>query len=341
MRLADLAARIGASVDGDGDLEIRGLAPIEAAGPGELTFVANPRYRNRLAATKAAAVIVARDEETHGRAALRADDPYAAFVEALAIFDSRPCPEPGIHPMAVVADSAEVGAGAYIGPYVVIGENVVLGDGAALHPHVVIYPGAVVGDRFTAHAGAVVRESVVIGDDVTLQPGVVIGGDGFGFLPRPGARALAIPQIGTVEIGDDVDVGANTTIDRAAVGATRLDHGVKLDNLVMVAHGCAIGEGSMVAAQTGMAGSSVLGRKVMVGGQAGFGGHLEVGDAVHVAGQAGVSKDVSAGRVVAGTPAVDIALWRRGVAALRRLPELLQRVRRLEERLDGDGGGKP
>jgi len=267
---------------------------------------------------------------------LRADDPYAAFVRALVIFDSRPRPQPGIHPSAIIAESAQIGEGAYIGPYVVVGEGVVLGEGAVLHPRVVVYPQARIGVRFTAHSSAVVREAVVIGNDVTLQPGVVLGGDGFGFIPRRGDLPVVIPQIGNVDIGDSVDVGANTTIDRAAVGSTRVSRGVKLDNLVMVAHGCSIGEGSMLAAQTGMAGSAALGKSVMVGGQAGFGGHIEVGDGVQVAGQSGVSKDVAAARVVGGTPAVDIALWRRGVAALRRLPELLQRVRRLEERLGAE-----
>jgi UDP-3-O-[3-hydroxymyristoyl] glucosamine N-acyltransferase len=208
----------------------------------------------------------------------------------------------------------------------------VIGEQAAIHPHVTIYPRTRIGKRFVAHAGSVVREDVVIGDDVTLQPGAVIGSDGFGFVPAPGELPAAIPQIGTVELADHAEVGANTTIDRAAVGRTRIGRGVKLDNLVQVAHGCQIGDGSLLAAQTGLAGSTRIGRDVLVGGQVGFAGHLRIGDGVQIAAQTGVPGDVAAGTVVAGTPAMDIALWRRCMAALRRLPEILVRLRAVEER---------
>jgi UDP-3-O-[3-hydroxymyristoyl] glucosamine N-acyltransferase len=212
----------------------------------------------------------------------------------------------------------------------VIGDDVTIGRDARIHPHVTIYPQARIGDRFTAHAGAVVRECVVIGNDVTLQPGVVVGGDGFGYVPRAGRAAEAIPQIGTVRIADSVEIGANSTIDRAAVGATRLEEGVKLDNLVMVAHGCRVGARSLLAAQTGMAGSTIVGADVMTGGQVGFAGHCTVGDGVRIAAQSGIANDVPAGRTVAGTPAIDIAVWRRAVVAFARLPELLRRIRALE-----------
>jgi UDP-3-O-[3-hydroxymyristoyl] glucosamine N-acyltransferase len=332
MRLAELAKKVGASVDGDGSIEISGLAPIEEAGPGELTFVANPRYAQYLATTKASAVIVGADVEVGRLTALRAPEPYGAFVAALALFDARPRPEPGVHPTAVVADSAKVGAGAYIGPYAVIGDDTTIGRDASIHPHVVIYAQVTIGDRFLAHAGAVVRECSRLGNDVTLQPGCVIGGDGFGFLPV-GDVPPAIPQIGSVEIGDCVDIGANTTVDRAAVGNTRLAKGVKLDNLVQIAHGCRVGEASMLAAQVGLAGSTIVGRGVLAGGQAGFTGHLEVGDGVRLNAKAAVTADVPGGRTVAGYPAIEVGLWRRISVALLRLPELLKRVRALEIRL--------
>lgn len=332
MRLSELARKVGATVDGDESLEISGLAPIETAGPGDLTFVANPRYARFLATTGAAAVIVGEDVDTGGLTAVRAPEPYTAFVAALTLFDRRPVPAPGIHPTAVIAPTARIGEGAYVGAYSVIGENATIGCNARIFPHVVIYPEVRVGDRFTAHSGAVVRECAILGDDVTLQPGAVLGSDGFGFLPV-GDIPLAIPQIGSVELGDGVDVGANTTIDRAAVGVTRLAKGVKLDNLVQVAHGCSIGEASMLAAQVGLAGSTVLGRGVMAGGQAGASGHLQVGDGARLAARTVVTSDVEPGKTVAGFPATDIAKWRRNVAASMRLPEILKRVQALEKHL--------
>jgi UDP-3-O-[3-hydroxymyristoyl] glucosamine N-acyltransferase len=333
MRLGELARKVGARVDGDESLEISGLAPIETAGPGDLTFVANPRYTKFLATTDASAVIVGEDVDTGGLTAVRAPEPYAVFVAALTLFDRRPQPVPGVHLTAVIAKSARIGEGAYIGAYSVIGEDSVIGRDARIHPHAVIYPQVTIGDRFTAHAGVVVRECVCLGDDVTLQPGAVLGSDGFGFLPV-GDIPPAIPQIGTVELGDGVDVGANTTIDRAAVGATRLASGVKLDNLVQVAHGCTIGEASMLAAQVGLAGSTVVGRGVMAGGQAAAAGHLRVGDGARLAGRSVATSDVADGATVAGFPAVDIAKWRRNVAAMLRLPEILKRVRALEKHLE-------
>ncbi|HYC01352.1 MAG TPA: UDP-3-O-(3-hydroxymyristoyl)glucosamine N-acyltransferase [Candidatus Limnocylindrales bacterium] len=330
MRLAELAARLQLVFEGDADIEITGLAPIDEAGPGDLTFVGNPRYRLQLATTRAAAVIVAHGEDAHGHAALRADNPYGAFIAALPLFDARPRAHGGIHPTAVLAASAEIGANASIGAYAVIGDGVRIGSDAVIHPHVVIYAGACIGDRFTAHAGTVVRENVIIGSDVVLQPGAVVGGDGFGFLPRGKDVPLPIAQIGTVELADHVEIGANATVDRATVGATRLGRGVKIDNLVMVGHGSRIGEGSMLAGQCGMAGSTRIGARVMAGGQAGFAGHLSVGDDARIGAQAGVIADIDAGVTVAGMPAQEIGRWRRAMAALRGLPELVRRIRRLE-----------
>jgi UDP-3-O-[3-hydroxymyristoyl] glucosamine N-acyltransferase len=333
MRLDELAGRLGIPLEGEGAAEIMGCAPIEEAGEHDLTFLANPRYARRMRESRAAAVIVGPGVEAPGRNVLRAANPQAAFAKALALFDSRPKPVPGIHPTAVIATTATIGDGGYVGAYCVIGEEAMVGAEAVIHPHVTIYPRARIGKRFVAHAGSVVREDVVIGDDVTLQPGAVVGSDGFGFLPRPGDLPVPIPQIGTVELGDHADVGANTTIDRAAVGRTRIGRGVKLDNLVQVAHGCQIGDGTMLAAQTGLAGSTRLGRDILAGGQVGFAGHLQIGDGVQIAAQTGVPSDVAAGTVVAGTPAMDIALWRRCMAALRRLPEILSRLRAVEERV--------
>jgi UDP-3-O-[3-hydroxymyristoyl] glucosamine N-acyltransferase len=330
MRLDEIARALEVTVEGDGSVDIVGLAPIDEAEVGDLAFVASPRYRPLLRSTRASAVIVTPEEDVSGRPALRTADPYTLFVRALSLFDRRPRPAPGIHPTASISASAEVGLRASIGPYAVVGDATRIGDDAVLHPHVVIYPGVRIGHRFTAHAGAVVREGVEIGDDVVLQPGAVVGGDGFGFLPQGREVPRPIPQIGGVRLGDHVELGANTTVDRATVGDTVLGRGVKLDNLVMVGHGSRIGAGTMLAGQVGMAGSTRLGERVLAGGQAGFAGHLSVGDDVRIAARAGVISDVGAGSTVAGMPGVDAALWRRAAAALLRLPDLLRRVRRLE-----------
>ncbi len=330
MRVSELARMLEGEVEGDAERELVGVAPIDEAGAGELTFVASPRYASLLERTEAGAVIVGRSDASRGRTVIRVDDPYAALVRALQFFDRRPAANPGIHPTAAIAASATIGEGASIGAYAVIGEETRIGKDARIHPHVTVYPQVRIGDRFTAHAGAVVRECSTIGDDVTLQPGAVVGGDGFGFIPRGSDVPLAIPQIGSVELADHVELGANATVDRAAVGATKLGRGVKIDNLVMIAHGCRIGGGSMLAAQVGLAGSTQLGERVMVGGQAGFAGHLKVGDDAQIAAQSGVSGDVDAGQVVAGLPAVAIGVWRRYVVLLQRLPELFRRLRRLE-----------
>ena len=334
MRLDELAEKLGAELEGDPAIEITGVAPIETAGPADLAFVSSLKYRRLLRSSSAGAVLVDRSVESEGMQLLRCDNPQFVFATAIALFDDRPQPVEGVHASAVVADTARLGEGAYVGPFAVLGENVVLGPGARVHPHVVIYPEVKAGRNFTAHAGVVVRERVVLGDDVTLQPGVVLGGDGFGFLPTGQGVALSVPQAGTVEIGDSVDLGANTTVDRAAVGFTRLGNGVKLDNLVMIAHGCDLGENTILAAQTGVAGSTRLGAGVMTGGQCGFGGHLEIGAGVQCAAKTGVLGDVESGEVVAGTPAVSIGLWRRCSVLLKRLPELFKRVARLEKALE-------
>lgn len=333
MRLAELAERLGCELRGDAEVEIVGIAPIESAGPGELTFVANPRYTRHLATTKASAVILPTGAPAIALPTLRTADPYFAFARAIECFFQPLRPPSGIHKTALIARSARIGAGASIGEYCVIGEGVTIGAGATLWPHVVVYPDVVIGDRFVAHSHVTIRERVRIGDDVILHAGVVLGSDGFGYVLGPSGGAYKIPQSGDVVIEDGVEVGANTTIDRAAVGSTIVRRNVKLDNLVMIAHGCEIGEGSMLAAQVGLSGSTRVGRGVQMGGQAGSAGHLEVGDGARVAAQSGLTNSVAPGSTVSGLPAIDMTLWRRVAAAWVRLPDLLRRVRRIEKLL--------
>ncbi len=236
-----------------------------------------------------------------------------------------------------MAASARVAEPASVGPYAVIGEDVVIGPGATIHPHVTIYAGVQIGRDFVAHAGVVVREHVRLGDRVVLHPGVVIGADGFGFAPGP-QGAVKIPQAGIVVIEDDVEIGANTTIDRATLEATIIRRGAKLDNLVRSRTTARSGRTASSPPRSGSPGSTKIGRGVQMGGQAGAAGHLTIGDGVQIAAQSGVPNSVAAGTVVGGYPAIEVGLWRRTSAALLRLPELLRRVRRLERRIGAEAG---
>ncbi len=341
MKLAEIAAAIGARLEGDGALEIDSLEPLDRAGPRDLAFLAHPRYASQLATTHAAAVIVADDGPRPPGAALRTPEPYLAFARALALFERRLLPPPGIDPSAQVASDARIGEGARIGPRAVIGAGVRLGARAVIHPGVVLYPEVEIGDDFEAHANAIIRERVRIGHRVRIGPGAVIGGEGFGFLPLPQGGVFRLAQIGRVEIGDDVEVGANATVDRATIGVTSIERGAKLDNLVMIAHGCRVGEEALIAAQTGLAGSTQVGARAQLGGQVGSAGHLRIGAGARIAAQSGIAADVPDRAEFGGYPAMEAALWRRVVAAARRLPELLRRVRRLERAIEARraGGG--
>jgi len=332
MQLAELAKLLDCELRGDGGVEIERAAPIESAGPGDITFVANQRYTRFLDGLSASAVILAPDAPAVAVASLRCANPYLAFARAVEHFYRPLAVSAGIHPTAQIAASARIGANPSIGAYAVIGEDVRIGDDARIAPHVVVYPEVVIGDRFVAHAHVTVRERVRIGSDVVLHSGAVIGSEGFGYLPeRGGIRRLL--QAGIVVLEDEVEIGANSTVDRAMVGATILRRGVKLDNLVMIAHGCEIGEYSMLAAQVGLSGSTRVGAWVRMGGQVGSAGHLTIGDQAQIGAQSGVANSIDAGAIVGGTPAVDFSLWRRMMSAAKRLPELLKRVRRLEQHL--------
>lgn len=332
MRLSELAVRLDCELHGDGEVEITRVAPIESAEAGDLTFVANPRYLKFLPACRASAVILAPDAPATPLPSLRTGDPYLAFSRAVEHFHVPLAWPAAIHPTAQIAATARIGDGASIGAYAVVGERCRIGAGARLAAHVVIYDDVTIGARFTAHAHATVRERVRIGDDVVLHAGAVIGSDGFGYAPADGGIKRLL-QGGDVVLEDEVEVGANSTVDRAMVGSTVLRRGVKLDNLVMIAHGCEIGAHSMLAAQVGLSGTTRIGQWVRLGGQVGSAGHLTIGDGAQVAAQSGVANSVPAGATVGGYPAVEIGLWRRAVAATARLPELLRRVRRLERRL--------
>lgn len=338
MRLAEIAQLVGGTVDGDGTVEIAGVSSIEEPASGTITFLADPKYAARLAGLPVAAIILAPDAPGVHIPSIRVADPHGAFVTLVEHLHPAERPRPGVHATAVVSTSATLGRDVSVGPHAVVGDDVVVGDGGVLHAGVVLYPRVRIGDRFTAHARVVVREDVRIGNRVTIHAGAIVGSDGFGYLP--GAAGIRkIPQVGTVIIDDDVEIGANATVDRAALGATTIGRGTKIDNLVMVAHGCRIGPYCLLAAQTGLSGGTTLGTGVMLGGQVGSAGHLHIGDGARVAAQSGISNDLEAGGTYGGYPAVEIRQWRRYSAALLRLGALLRRVRRLERRAGlGDDG---
>jgi UDP-3-O-[3-hydroxymyristoyl] glucosamine N-acyltransferase len=277
--------------------------------------------------TKASAVIVAEDFPAISTAMLRAADPYLSFARALELFHQPLRYAPGVHPTAVVLPSAKIGRNAHLGPYVVIDENVEIGENAVLLAHAVIYRGVKIGNNFFAHANAVVRENCRIGNNVLLQNGVVIGADGFGFAKDKDARWHKIPQPAPVVIEDDVEIQANSCIDRASVGETRIRRGVKIDNLVQVGHGSQVGEDALLCSQVGLAGSTEIGKRVILTGQVGVVGHCKVGDDAIVTPQSGVAHDIAAGAIVSGAPAVDHKLWLKYSALLAKLPEMARALR--------------
>ena len=327
-----LAQRLGATlVASDSSLRITGVAGIESAGPEQLTFIANPRYAVQAHSTRAGAVLVEPGFPEIPVPTLRVSNPYLAFARAVELFYQAPIYPPGIHPTAVVAETARIGARAHIGAYTVVMEGAVVGDDAVILPHVVLYPHVVAGNNFFAHAHAVVREGCYLGDDVTLQNGAVIGADGFGFAKRPedGAGRLwhKIVQSGPAILENSVEVQANACVDRASIGETRIGAGSKIDNLVQVGHGSTVGHDTLLCAQAGLAGSTRVGNRVILAGQVGVAGHCTIGDDVVATAQSGIPGDVPAGRIVSGYPAVENRQWLRSVALLNRLPHFMRNLR--------------
>jgi UDP-3-O-[3-hydroxymyristoyl] glucosamine N-acyltransferase len=332
MKLAQLAQSLQVRIEnGAPDTEITGVAGIEEASTGHVTFVANPRYAAAARTTRASAIIVSEDFPVTTGTVLRSNNPYLTFARAIELFYQAPRYAPGIHASAVVHSTARIGANAHIGPYVVIDRDVTIGANAILLAHVVIYEGTSIGENFFAHAHSVVREHCSVGDDVVLQNGAVVGADGFGFAKDDSGQWRKIVQSGLAVLEDRVELQANACVDRASVGETRVGRGVKIDNLVQVGHGSSVGENTLLCAQAGLAGSTEIGKNVILAGQVGVAGHCKIGDGVIATAQTGIPNDVPAGAVVSGYPAIDNKLWLRCSAAFHRLPELIKAVRRGEK----------
>jgi UDP-3-O-[3-hydroxymyristoyl] glucosamine N-acyltransferase len=330
--LSELAARLECELKGAGEVEIRGVAGIEEAGPGDLTFLANRRYVPHLATTKAAAVILAPGQDAP-LPCLVSENPYLTFARAVALVTPRARPAPGVDAAAHVDPTAELGEDVHVGPLAVVGPGVRVGARTIIHPHVVLSEGVAVGEDCLLHSGVQVREHCRLGDRVVVQNGAVIGADGFGFARDADGTYHKFPQVGTVVIEDDVEIGALAAVDRAALGETRIGRGCKLDNLVQIGHSVTVGEDSVLAGQVGIAGSSRVGKRVTLAGQVGVAGHLTIGDGVIATAQTGIPSSVEEGSVVSGYPAIDNRGWLRSSAVFAKLPELQKRVRELERRL--------
>jgi len=333
MEIATLAAQLDGQLNPpDLKLEITGVGTMEEATADQITFLANPKYLAKLPDCRAGAILVAPGLDAPDLRIPRIEvaHPYYAFARAIALFHSPPPPKPGIHPTVILGEGVELGENVTMGAYVVVGDRARIGDHVVIHPHCAIYADAVIGAGSILHSHVAIREGVILGERVIVQNGAVIGGDGFGFVPMPDGTFYKILQAGTVTLGDDVEIQALSAIDRATIGTTTIGPGTKVDNLVQVGHGCKIGDHTLLCGQVGLAGSTTVGNHVILAGQVGAAGHLTIGDRVQVGASSGINHSIPPNTQVSGYPAIDHKLWLRVSAALKLLPDLIQRVRRLE-----------
>jgi UDP-3-O-[3-hydroxymyristoyl] glucosamine N-acyltransferase len=333
MQLRELAERLACRLEGDGALEISRVASLEEAGEGDIAFFANPRYAPALRRTRASAVIIGDSAPAAPCAMLRTSHPYLAFANALSLFVTPAHPAPGIDELSSVALDASLGRDVSIGPFSSVGRGARIGDRTIIYPNVVIGDGAILGDDCVIHSHAAIRERVVIGNRVVIQNGAVIGADGYGFVKRADGTHQKIPQAAGVVLEDDVEIGANTTIDRPAIGETRVQAGAKIDNLVQIGHGVKVGRNALLAAQVGIAGSTAIGDSVTLAGQVGVAGHVTIGKGVVAVGQSGITNSVPDGMFVSGYPAIENKEWLKSSVLFRKLPELRKRIADLEARI--------
>jgi len=333
MTLRELAARLECRLEGDGGLEISRVASLEQAGEGDIAFFANPRYAPALRRTRASAVIIGENAPAAPCAMLRTKHPYLAFANALSIFVTPAHPPSGIATLSAIADDATLGRDVSIGAFSSVGRGARIGDRTIVYPNVFIGDGAVVGDDCIIHSHVAIRERVVLGNRVILQNGAVIGADGYGFVRRPDGTHQKIPQTAIVVLEDDVEIGANTAVDRPAIGETRIQAGAKIDNLVQIGHGVNVGRNALLAAQVGIAGSTAIGDDVTLAGQVGVAGHVTIGKGASAIGQSGITNSVPDKAFVSGYPAIDNKDWLKASVIFKKLPELRKKVADLEQRM--------
>jgi UDP-3-O-[3-hydroxymyristoyl] glucosamine N-acyltransferase len=333
LKLQEIAERIGCRLEGDGAIEITGAAGVDQAGPGQITFLANPKYQKALARTRASAIIVGEEAPAPPCAALRTKHPYVAFARALELFAAVPRPPAGVDPRSALGRDVTVGRDVAVGPFATIGDGAAIGEGTVIYPHVAIGAGTRIGARCIVYSHASIRERITIGDRVIVHGGAVIGADGYGFARLQDGTHYKVPQIGTIRIDDDVEIGANTCIDRPPVGETRIGAGTKIDNLVQIAHGIRVGRNVLLAAQTGIAGSTTIEDDVVLGGQVGVAGHITLGRGTMATGQTGITNSTEPGELLSGCPGIPNREWLKASAVFRTLPELKRLVSDLERRV--------
>jgi UDP-3-O-[3-hydroxymyristoyl] glucosamine N-acyltransferase len=338
MRLAELAEKTSAIIErGAPELEITSTAGLDIAVEGQATFLANPKYFPQVAATKASAIFLNEGVEVDRTdiAILRAEDAYVAYTEAMRLFFPDPDIRPFVHPSAVIDQSASVQSNVEVHANVVIGASAKIASGCRIMPNATVYDGVSIGENTTIHSGVSIRENCEIGARCIIHNNSTIGSDGFGYARTPDKRWLKIPQTGRVVLEDDVEIGANSSIDCASVGETRIKRGTKIDNLVQIGHSCTVDEDTLICSQTGLAGSSYIGKRVILTGQVGIAGHLKVGDDVVITAKSATSHDVQPGKIISGIPAFDNREWLRSISAFRKLGEMAQRLRKLEKKVLG------
>ncbi|MBC7880773.1 MAG: UDP-3-O-(3-hydroxymyristoyl)glucosamine N-acyltransferase [Anaerolineae bacterium] len=333
MKLGEIAEHLGCVVEGNAEMEILGLAALQQAGPGELSFLDGQKYIYLLKTTLASALILPRDLPSPGVSCLRVEHPRLAFAKALALFYPSPLPKPGIHPSAVLGERVQVAENVHIGAHVVIGDDSVIGEGAILYPNCTLYNNVRIGARSVLHANCILHARTEIGEECIIQSGAVIGGEGFGFVPLGDGTWHKMPQAGHVILENRVEIGSNTTIDRPAVGFTRIGSGTKIDNLVMIGHGCNLETNCLLVSQVGLAGGVHLGHNVVLAGQVGIADHVEIGDRVVATAKSGIPGDIESGAMVSGYPAIAHPLFLRAATIFRRLPEMYQTIRELQRKL--------
>jgi len=334
LSVEELARLLNCPFEGDGKTEIRGVSNLEKAKEGDLVFLSHRKYLSLLERSKASAAIIPAEEQYDRIPVIKSENPHISFVKVVEIFYKPYRPEPGIHPSALVSPSAKIGKDVSIGPFAFIGDEAEIGVKTVIFPFVAIYPWVKIGKETVIHSHVSIREEVKIGNRVIIHNGAVIGSDGFGYLQDKDRSHIKIPQVGTVIIEDDVEVGANTAIDRAALGETIIKKGTKIDNLVQVGHNVEIGPHSILAGQVGISGSTKIGKNVIMGGQVAVADHVNIGDNVMVAGRTGIAKDVPSNSFIAGSPHLDIKEWRKSAMMLPKLYDLGKEIKRLKKKVE-------
>jgi len=331
-----IATALNGTVEGNPDIIVSNLSKIEEGMPGTMSFLANPAYTNYIYTTESSIIVVNDDfiplQPVPGTL-IRVKDAYASFAQLLELFNHNKTEKAGVSPLSFISKTAQVGKETYIGEFVFIGENVVIGNHVKLYPHVFVGDNAQIGDNTTLLSGVKIYHDTIIGSNCTFHSGVVIGSDGFGFAPQSENEYKKILQVGNVIIEDNVEIGSNTTIDRATLGSTRICKGVKLDNLIQVGHGVEIGDNTVIAAQTGVAGSTRIGKNCLIGGQVGFAGHLVIGDNVRIGAQSGIEHSIKDGEAYFGSPALEVGKARRLHVHFRNFDQVIKRIYQIEKLL--------